>query len=1050
MISGNNEVVSMDITQPTPRNSWLTPGEICYLVQFFTSRLADFGTQVEVLFCLHVLLYNYCRTKHGTTPAPIDARNVNAIILSLSEEVHTQSLSVNARRWVFEILKLLLEDYSSALADQDQDGSAYVYCFIQAMDGEKDPRNLVLCFDLVTDICRTLPTRVYIRFSEELFEVTSCYFPITFQERKDDPHAVKRTDLVTKLNSALGACPGLASHVVPFLLDKLTASLVQTKLDTLVCLRHVIRAYLERGWGREIDVHNANEGRIIQSVWSGVRQELMTSTDQPVIDECLVSLRDIVLSLSLHDTNDMQHYFKYALLNPQQQHAFDWPHASYLHFMLNALTKDCHQQLKSFDSKVSLLSAQVLHTAASAHFKSSTIILHHSIPWLMSLYTTETDLDNKLAIVNIIADFIRFTSDVQLDSTTSIQGLKGPHPLRVFKDELFALLSSLSQSTESRQHSVALQALTHLAVITDQPDTSHTAQPLLLEQQTSLVITYLTAALTHHDTTLRQLARKSLVQLASYSWLIAPLQQLCIQSLVHSLNELTLASFKTQHVAKDVSLIAEALTDLSVTNSVLYHAIINKLLAMMYNVLQTTLSSTEAYCGVEIVEQLLDAILSCFNNLLPIHRTAMKSAGLSSEWQLTESWSINVHHALLVLALHTAGQSGVSIALHESITRHLLAISTTLVSMLHDQLQVHDTFVDQVLFQFYLQRNIPFLHELLNNVDELNKQLPDLAALLQTHPITLGAVTVTPFLVELIAAVTCVVNKQLTEQHLTLCTQLLTALFDQTLAALSPRTRQLLAIAVASLFDKIPLSASAAMDQFLTARLPQLLSTVQDASVALVTRESAVMLLIYVSVLSCIVSIPLTHPHPLAVVCRLHSPSTSARRQVAECVVDGVLAARDWSVAQSRSHTRALCSNELQRAVATRSRDGNSTDRTVRAPIRAQVLAAESRDHIERDYAQQEAAVPSEDLHLRGTDVDERDDEQSAELGESLQHCAAGLVAAHVAAARGCVAQRPQRHLARAVQHAALHGHAAHSGHHDCGPLVGVALHRVAHLLAQH
>lgn len=715
------------------------------------------------------------------------------------------------------------------------------------MDGEKDPRNLVLCFDLVAEICRTLPTRVYIRFSEELFEVTSCYFPITFQERKDDPHAIRRTDLVTKLNSALGACPGLAAHVVPFLLDKLTASLVQTKLDTLICLRHVIRAYMERGWGREMDPHNPSEGRVIQSVWSGVRQELMTSTDQPVIDECLVSLRDMVLSLALHDTNDLQHYFKYALLNPQEQTAFEWPHPSYLHYMLNVLIKDCHQQLKSFDSKVSLLSAQVLHTAASAHFRASTIILHHSIPWLVALYSTETELNNKLAIVNILADYIRFTSDVQLDSAGSVQALTGPHPLRVFKDELFSLLSSLSQSTEARQQSVALQALTHLAVITDQPDSSHTAQPLLLEQQISHVITCLTAALTHHDTALRQLARKSLVQLASYTWLIAPLQQLCIQSLVHTLNELTLSAFKAQQLAKEISLIAEALTELSVTNSVLYHTILNKLLAMLYTVLQTTLSTPEPHCGVEIVEQLLDAILSCFNNLLPIHRTAMNSAGLSSEWQLTESWSIHVHHALLVLALHTAAQSGLGAALHESIARHLLAISTTLVTMLHDQLQVHDKFVDQVLFQFYLQRNIPFLHELLNNGDELAKQLPDLAALLKAHPITLSAVTVSPFIIEWIAAVTCVVNKQLTEQHLVPCTQLLNALFDQTLAVVSLRTRQLLAIAVASLFDKIPLSASAVMDQFLTARLPQLLNTVQDTSAALVTRESAVLLLIYVS-----------------------------------------------------------------------------------------------------------------------------------------------------------------------------------------------------------
>ncbi len=45
----------------------------------------------------------------------------------------------------------------------------FVFGFIQCMDGEKDPRNLILCFQLTSLIIRTIPE--FVRFEEDLFEV---------------------------------------------------------------------------------------------------------------------------------------------------------------------------------------------------------------------------------------------------------------------------------------------------------------------------------------------------------------------------------------------------------------------------------------------------------------------------------------------------------------------------------------------------------------------------------------------------------------------------------------------------------------------------------------------------------------------------------------------------------------------------------------------------------------------------------------------------------------------------------------------------------------
>ena len=56
-------------------------------------------------------------------------------------------------------------------------GQDFVFGFIQAVDQERDPRNLVILFSsfpLVAKYFKLEP------FAEEFFEVFSCYFPIDF------------------------------------------------------------------------------------------------------------------------------------------------------------------------------------------------------------------------------------------------------------------------------------------------------------------------------------------------------------------------------------------------------------------------------------------------------------------------------------------------------------------------------------------------------------------------------------------------------------------------------------------------------------------------------------------------------------------------------------------------------------------------------------------------------------------------------------------------------------------------------------------------------
>ena len=56
-------------------------------------------------------------------------------------------------------------------------GQDFVFGIIQAVDQERDPRNLLILFSIFPVVARYFQLEP---FTEEFFEVFSCYFPIDF------------------------------------------------------------------------------------------------------------------------------------------------------------------------------------------------------------------------------------------------------------------------------------------------------------------------------------------------------------------------------------------------------------------------------------------------------------------------------------------------------------------------------------------------------------------------------------------------------------------------------------------------------------------------------------------------------------------------------------------------------------------------------------------------------------------------------------------------------------------------------------------------------
>jgi DNA repair/transcription protein MET18/MMS19 len=106
----------------------------------------------------------------------LDDENLLMIIRAILKDIHVQSLIQSDRHEIYSICYYMLTNRVNIIKSFKYD-TDFVYGFIQAMDSEKDPRNLVLCFEIIPLICQNLTLGPFV---DELFEVFSCYFPIDF------------------------------------------------------------------------------------------------------------------------------------------------------------------------------------------------------------------------------------------------------------------------------------------------------------------------------------------------------------------------------------------------------------------------------------------------------------------------------------------------------------------------------------------------------------------------------------------------------------------------------------------------------------------------------------------------------------------------------------------------------------------------------------------------------------------------------------------------------------------------------------------------------
>uniref|UniRef100_A0A2C9KSV4 MMS19 nucleotide excision repair protein n=1 Tax=Biomphalaria glabrata TaxID=6526 RepID=A0A2C9KSV4_BIOGL len=272
--------------------AFLTTEQTEVVARFLLAKLCDtHSVQPHALKSLAVLT-NRCKLLPNGLPEDI--------CRTIFREIQNQTLSHSDRRSTYSIFQNLL-GYSNKAVEQM--GGDFVIGFIQQMDAEKDPRNLLLCFNIAHYVSSRMPLGP---FTEEMFEVLGCYFPIDFVPSPNDPQCISKEELVSGLRKCLAATADFAEYSLPLFLEKMTSDLQEARKEamlTLIACAPVYRGRLTAFLGsltstlkREILMNISNDlvsaaRQCIQAVYSAISpDELIENSMNDTLSASIVEL----------------------------------------------------------------------------------------------------------------------------------------------------------------------------------------------------------------------------------------------------------------------------------------------------------------------------------------------------------------------------------------------------------------------------------------------------------------------------------------------------------------------------------------------------------------------------------------------------------------------------------------------------------------------------------------------------------------------------------------------------------------------------------------
>ncbi|KAI0686671.1 ARM repeat-containing protein [Cytidiella melzeri] len=409
------------------------------LVTFMCEKLDDTDTIIPALKALKALV-----SKDAFTAA--DAVEVSKAVFRY---VKMKALVQAQRFVVYGIIDGLVARHRDALIGM---GSEFLSGYISLADGEKDPRNLLIAFAIARVLLIEFDTTRHI---EDLFNITFCYFPITFRPPPDDPYGITTDDLKKALRDCLNATPAFGPMAIPLFQEKLTAGSPATKRDTLQTLDVCLPVY-----GLGVAKDHARK------LWNTLRLEIFQPTDPET--ESLALNTTQVLVRTIYDTHDSQT----AQDEDVQGFAKD-------------VSEECIKILREPEKNQAKHAIKVICVFVSSTPSVAKYTLSQAVPHLVQLFLNPDEAQNRAATLGLLADLVGAVRESSVGGAITERGTPSLLP---YKDEVLGVFTVGLKNAASCVY--AISGLKGLALIPG----------LLTEEELGFVVHSVNEVLTNDET----------------------------------------------------------------------------------------------------------------------------------------------------------------------------------------------------------------------------------------------------------------------------------------------------------------------------------------------------------------------------------------------------------------------------------------------------------------------------------------------------------------------------------------------------------------------
>ncbi|KAI9273301.1 Dos2-interacting transcription regulator of RNA-Pol-II-domain-containing protein [Helicostylum pulchrum] len=438
----------------TPSQSALDSSTINAIIQFIGERLSD---PVLVPRCIDIYLVLM-------NTDIISSTDVIQLCNAVFSSIKVKKLPQHSRFKILTILSKALEKYANEIQRSKLN---FIGGFINCMDSEKDPRNLLVAFELV----RTIIDRFDIsRHIEDLFEIVFCYFPISFAASSNDPFGISTDDLKDSLRKCLACTPYFAYYATPLLIEKLMSTTGSAKKDAMETISLCAPAY-----GAHAILPHA------QDLFDALVREVYQCSDASMVDVALQTIHNVVATLGTG--------ISIANIRDPVEKAID------------SLLQQCVAELKEPELKNARSAAYILRAAASASDPACTSVTHTALPVIYQQYKSTDPSIRQKAILDILTELLLASKKLYGSVEDVGYDRDFQTPLLMYKQQILQIfILSLNETSDTILKEASLGGIHEMVLM----------KQFLKGEEVNIVINHLTRQLMSAEKQLRYQALTTL------------------------------------------------------------------------------------------------------------------------------------------------------------------------------------------------------------------------------------------------------------------------------------------------------------------------------------------------------------------------------------------------------------------------------------------------------------------------------------------------------------------------------------------------------------